>query len=328
MPPSPQTIWNLNPTELNALLESEQLKPTSNTIHLYAPSFTYYKTKHYHNKTNRFPTITVTGKTCALNCKHCGGKVLQTMNSAQTPTELYELGKKLKVAGAEGVLVSGGSLQDGSVPLESFVEVLEHFKRELNLTVFVHTGIIQPKSAQALKKAGVEAALIDVIGSQKTINEVTNLKSTLKDYTESLNALQDAKLQVIPHVIVGLQDGKLDGEYQALEMIRQIQPSAIVIIAFMPIPNTEMAHTPPPTPTDIAKVIAVARSMFPNTPLTLGCMRPKGKTRLQTDVLALKAGVDAVAFPSEAAIEYIKNKDLETTFSPFCCAQIFWDLRV
>jgi uncharacterized radical SAM superfamily protein len=108
-------------------------------------------------------------------------------------------------------------------------------------------------------------------------------------------------------------------------MIHQVKPSALVIIAFMPIHGTAMAKTPPPKPADIAKVVAVARQMFPQTPLVLGCMRPKGKSRGETDVLALKAGIDGIAFPSETAIEYLKSKGYKTTFSSYCCAQMYLD---
>ena len=93
----------------------------------------------------------------------------------------------------------------------------------------------------------------------------------------------------------------------------------------MPIHGTAMAKVPPPKPTDIAKVTALARQMFPETPLVLGCMRPKGKSRGETDVLALKAGVDAVAFPSEEAVEYAKSKGYKTAFSSYCCAQMYVD---
>src|SRR3990172_6195436 len=108
-------------------------------------------------------------------------------------------------------------------------------------------------------------------------------------------------------------------------MIQKVKPSALVIIAFMPIHGTAMAKVAPPQPVDIAKVAMLARLMFPETPLVLGCMRPKGKSRSETDVLALKAGVDAVAFPSEVAVEYAKNKGYKTAFSSYCCAQIYVD---
>jgi uncharacterized radical SAM superfamily protein len=260
---SPEAIWSLNEKELLLLLEAGAFKPRRNKIRFYAPSFTYYKTKHYCSSATDFPTISVTGNACALNCKHCGGKVLETMHPAFSPEELFELGVKLKHIGAKGCLVSGGCLPDGAVPLDQFVPVLERFKLELGLTVFVHTGIIKKETAVALKNAGVDAALIDVIGSAETVGKIYNLKVSIQDYADSLKALQDAKLHFVPHIIVGLNEGKLDGELKALQMIRQVKPSAIVIIAFMPIHGTDMAKTLPPKPVDIAKVSALARQMFP-----------------------------------------------------------------
>ena len=322
---TPEAIWSLNEAELRILLDSDILKPRQNTIRFYAPSFTYYKTKHHCSSTNEFPTISITGNVCSLNCKHCGGKVLETMHSAVTPQRLFELGLKLKKNGAKGCLVSGGCLPDGSVPLDDFVSVLGRFKRELDLTVFVHTGIIKPVTAVALKEADIDAALIDVIGSAETVGKIYNLKVTIQDYAKSLNVLQEAKLKIVPHVIVGLNDGKLDGEIQALQMIQKIKPSALVIIAFMPVHGTAMAKTPPPKPIDISKVSVLARQMFPEIPLVLGCMRPKGRSRGETDILALKAGVDAIAFPSEEGVEYAKSKGYNTVFSSYCCAQMYVD---
>jgi lipoyl synthase len=105
-----------------------------------------------------------------------------------------------------------------------------------------------------------------------------------------------------------------------------VKPSALVIIAFMPIHETAMAKTLPPKPTDIAKVALTARQMFPETPLILGCMRPKGTLRGETDVLALKAGVDALAFPSEEAIKHVQNNGYPS-FSSYCCAQMYFDVK-
>jgi hypothetical protein len=65
--------------------------------------------------------------------------------------------------------------------------------------------------------------------------------------------------------------------------------------------------------------------MFPETALVLGCMRPKGSNRQETDVLVLKAGVDAIAFPSEEAIKYAQDMGCEIEFSSYCCAQIYFD---
>jgi hypothetical protein len=324
---SAEEIWSMHEKQIQTLLESDNLRAKKREIRFYAPSFTYYKTKHFCSSTTNFSTISITGNTCSLNCRHCGGIVLGTMHPAKTPKELLLLGTKLTQKGARGVLISGGCLSDGSVPLDEFVPVLERFKRELGLTVFVHTGLIKPKLALALKDAGVDAALIDVIGSLETVRKIYNLSIKIQDYADSLHALNEAELPFVPHVIVGLNEGKLDGEFFALKMIEQVKPSAIVIIAFMPIHGTAMANTASPNPLDIAKVSAVARTMFPKIPLILGCMRPKGKSRGETDLLALKAGVDGIAFPSDVVIEYAKSKGINAIFSSSCCAQMFLDLK-
>jgi uncharacterized radical SAM superfamily protein len=55
-------------------------------------------------------------------------------------------------------------------------------------------------------------------------------------------------------------------------------------------------------------------------------MRPKGKLRIDTDVLALQSGVDAIAFPSQEAIDFAKTQEGWTvSFSPYCCAKIYTD---
>jgi uncharacterized radical SAM superfamily protein len=322
----PENIWGSNEKELLNLLESGFLTPEPREIRFYAPGFARYKTKHYCSLPTGFPTISITGASCRLNCRHCGGKVLETMRPALSPKELFELCSRLKKDGAQGCLVSGGCLTDGSVPLEGFISVLQRIRQELGLTVFVHTGVINLETAIALKNAGVDAALMDVIGSAETIRKIYNLNVTVQDYADSLKALNNAGLNFVPHVIVGLNDGKLDGELEALRMIRKVKPSALVIIAFMPIHGTLMAKTPPPKPGDIAKVSLIARLMFSEIPLILGCMRPKDASRGLIDILALKAGVDAVAFPSEEVIKYAQEKGYTTSFSSYCCAQMYMDV--
>jgi len=323
---SADQIWNATEQELTDLLNSEALVPRPKKIRFYAPSFTYYKTESFCSSNKDFPTISVTGNGCALSCKHCGGKVLETMQPADSPEKLLALCTKLGQEGAKGVLISGGCLPDGSVPLQKFMAALASVKRDLGLTVFVHTGIVDAETAVALKAAGVDAALIDVIGSDETIREVYNLNTTAKQYETSLRALSAAGIDFVPHVIVGLHHGELKGELQALKMIEPFKPSAIVVISFMPIHGTAMEKTKPPTPQDIARTTATARAMFPNVPLVLGCMRPKGKHRTETDILALKAGVDGVAFPSQQAISYAQTRGYEVAFSAFCCAQIYRDI--
>jgi len=323
---SPEAIWNMNEREISHVLDEGLFLSKAKKIRFYAPSFMYYQTSHYCSSPTDFPTISVTGRGCALKCKHCGGIVLDTMYPAAEPGELFELCARIQSKGALGCLISGGCLPDGSVPLEKFIDVIAQVKRKLGLTVLVHTGIINLTTAKALREAGVNAVLIDILGSGETIKEVYKLNVTVNDYADSLKALHESGIAFVPHVIVGLHYGKLKGELHALRMIAEHQPSALVMIAFMPIRGTEMENVRPPKPLDIAKTTAIARLMFPRTPLVLGCMRPKGKHRSETDVLAIKAGVDAVAFPTEEAIKFAGDNGYESIFSPMCCSQIYVDI--
>jgi len=296
-------------------------------VRFYAPSFMYYKTDRFCSSPSAFPSISITGSFCALKCKHCGGKVLDTMMSALTPEQLIDVCSTVKRKGGIGCLISGGCLPDGSVPLGKFIDAIAEVKKKFGLTVVVHTGVIDLDMAQRLKEAGVDAALIDIIGSDETINEIYQLNVSVSDYDKSLSALQKSGIPLVPHVLVGLHYGKLQGEFQALQMISKYYPSAVIIIALMPIHDTSMQDVAPPSPEDIARVIIAARFMMPKTPLVLGCMRPKGKHRSQTDLWAVKAGVNAIAFPSTEAIHLADSLEMETSFSSLCCSQIFEDLK-
>lgn len=322
---SPEAIWRMDEKELSAILENYLLHSRPKKIRFYAPSFMYYKTSYYHSSPTDFPTISVTGKACALNCKHCGSLVLETMYPVTSSEELFELCVQLRKKGALGCLISGGCLPNGSVPISKFIGGIKRVKRELGLTVLVHTGIIDKSTAEALVEAKVDSALIDIIGSNETIREIYKLKVTVEDYSDSLKTLQESGISFVPHVIVGLHYGRLRGELHALQMIREYKPSALVVIAFMPIHGTEMEKIEPPKPLAIAKVIAAARLMFPNTPLVLGCMRPKGKHRVETDTMAIKAGIDAIAFPTDEAVRLAENQGMNLSFSSLCCSQIYAD---
>jgi uncharacterized radical SAM superfamily protein len=311
------------------LAEARQIswKNFGKRIRFYAPSFMYYRSERFCSSPSAFPSISITGSSCALKCKHCGGKVLNTMLPAVSPQQLIEVCRGIKAKGGLGCLVSGGCLPDGSVPLDRFVDAIAEVKKTLGLTVVVHTGVIDAKLAGRLADAGVDAALIDILGSDETIREIYQLNVSVVDYDRSLQALHESGIPLVPHVLVGLHYGKLKGEFEALEMISHYSPSAVIIIALMPIHGTKMETATPPKPIDIARILIASRLILPKAPMVLGCMRPKGKHKTETDILAVKAGVNAIAFPAEQAIKLAETMRIRTSFSSLCCSQIFDDLK-
>jgi uncharacterized radical SAM superfamily protein len=290
-------------------------------IHFYSPSFS-------HRKSSRlsFPSISITGNSCSLNCLHCQGIVLKTMISASTPKKLIEVCRRLKEEGGVGCLISGGCTPAGIVPLDDFVDAIAQIKKELGLTIVVHTGIIEEGTAERLKTAGVDAALIDVIGSDETLKQIYHIRSGVESFAHSLKALSEAKIPLVPHVLVGLHFGQLRGEAKALEMVSRYNPAAVIVISFFPIKGTALEGTAPPKPEDIARVFIASRNLMPKTPLVLGCMRPSGMHRIRTDNYAVESGVNAIAFPTDEAVQLARNLGLNTFFSPECCSMIYRDI--
>ena len=322
-----EIVWQMPKKELIDLIDSGAISNSTGRIRFYAPSFIHYKNRYFRSPHEAFPSISITGSLCALKCKHCNGRVLDTMVPSMTPEGLFDVCVKLKKNGAIGCLISGGCLPDGSVPMDKFIDVIAKIKQELGLTVVVHTGVIDLPTAKRLKAAGVDAALIDIIGSDETIREIYHLDVTVSDYEQSLQAFHESGIPFVPHVLVGLHYGKLKGELEALKMIANYSPSAVITIAFMPIRGTPMENVNPPEPEDIARILASARLLLPETPIVLGCMRPKGEPRKKIDLLAVKAGVDAIAFPVEEAIQLAESLNLDISFSSLCCSQIFEDIK-
>ncbi|MCK4952960.1 radical SAM protein [Candidatus Bathyarchaeota archaeon] len=275
---------------------------------------------------NRFPSISVTGEKCHLNCEHCGRKILKNMIPATTPKKLLELCAKIKKEGGKGCLISGGSLKDGTVPLKNFIPAIKRVKHELGLDVVVHTGIVNPELAEALAEARIDGAMIDIIGSNETIRSVYHPNLTVTNFDHSLTLLEKEGIPIVPHVVVGLHYGKLKGEKRALQIISKHKPTALVIVALNPLEKTPMAQVKPPSPINVARVILAAKFMMPNIPIMLGCIRPGGKHKSKTDVLAIRGGVNGIAYPSEEGYNFAKKIGLQIKFSEECCALTYKDL--
>jgi len=296
-------------------------------IRFYTPSFMPYRNRYSKQKTREFPSISITGRDCALRCKHCCGRLLQTMIPANSPAELAEILRGLHEKNAAGCLISGGCGLDGGVPLAPFLDTIAKAKRAFGLKMVVHTGIVDQALAERLGKVGIDAALIDVIGSDETIKEIYRLRLTTEDYEKSLGALEKARIPTVPHILVGLHYGALKGEFKALEIVARHNPSAVIVIGLAPIRNTPMADCRAASSSDIVSVIARARSLMPQTPIALGCARPKGRLRERIDMLAVQAGVNGIAYPHPRAIELANSLSLKCDFSNICCSQVYEDFK-
>jgi hypothetical protein len=268
----------------------------------------------------RFPSISVTGYRCSLNCDYCQGKYLRQMKPVETPEALKKLCQRLDREGAVGCLISGGSTPLGSVPLEGFYDALRWAKEETGLIVNVHTGLVDRHQAEQIAATGIDIASLDLIGSGETIHRVTGLNKTPEDYLESLLLLREAGIpSVVPHICVGLNWGAVKGEANALSLLKGFNPELIVILGLRPTKGTPMESVPAPKPETLAKMIAVARLMYTKTSIALGCMRPQ-QGRAKAERLALMAGADRIVLPSAGTVRVAEERGLNPIHLDACCA--------
>lgn len=258
-----------------------------------------------------FEPVSVTGGRCDLSCKHCNKHYLSHMQQADSELSLKKLAASLSQNGVSGLVLSGGTRKDGSVPVYEFAEVLKKIKEETGLKLNVHTGVLSEAQAKSFSLF-LDAALTDVVGDTETVKEVLGLDLGPEDYRRTLRLLRGFGIKNLsPHIIVGLRFGKISGELAALDLLREFSPENIVIVVLIPTKGTVMEHISPPSIDDVSKIISIARLMYPTTNISLSCVRPGGRYRLQLDVEAVKSGVSKIAMPSKGAYSAAKELGLE-----------------
>lgn len=269
-------------------------------------------------ETGKYPGVSITGHHCALNCDHCGAKILHTMPDCDTPEKLLKYAMDAEKNGALGMLVSGGSKPSGKLPWEVFADTLKKIKEQTKLFLSVHCGFPDDRQMKLLEDAGIDQALIDVIGDDEVAQKVYHLPSGFAE--KAVDAAFSTSIEIVPHVLVGLNYGKFSNEENAVNILKKYNPRKVVIIALRPTKDTPMAKVTPPTPGRVAEVIRYAKKSLPESIINLGCARPVGYHKRELDKLAIEAGVDGVAVPALGTLEWAIENGYEIKKYPTCCS--------
>lgn len=273
-----------------------------------------------YGRRGRYPAVSITGARCQQNCAHCGGMLLRTMRQPGSPDDLVTLGRELAAKGARGMLLSGGSDPSGHLPWRDWLDAIAELSAGTGLFLSAHVGRVDRALARELKAAGVRQALVDVLGDDATAREVLKLPDGLAAQGETLEACAEAGLPLVPHIILGLHHGAMRGEERALAIAARYSPSRVVFVVLMPMKGTELAGATPPSPEEAARFLASARLRLPKAAHHLGCARPRGRHRRELDPLAVSAGVNVLALPSDEALARARELGVEVSEEPTCCS--------
>jgi len=268
----------------------------------------------------KYRAVSITGNRCDLDCDHCKGSLLKTMSQAPDGESLIRIGMEAAARGDSGMLITGGCDSRGRLPWKDFLPAIRRLKDETDLTLTVHAGQTDPHIAQGLKQAGVDQALVDVLGDDMTAREVYHLPRGIASIHETMSSLTEAGLEVIPHILFGIYYGRESGERGALEILKEYPLKKYIVVVLMPTSGTPMASVAPPAPETVAKFIARARVELPHLEAGLGCARPRGAYRRDLDLLAVRAGINSLALPSDRAIAEAEARGLQITYEQTCCS--------
>jgi uncharacterized radical SAM superfamily protein len=270
---------------------------------------------------NSFPAFSVTAGGCALNCDHCQAKILEPMIPATNPETLDRKVRELIASqDLRGFLLSGGSTRRNEIRYERYYPVVERLKREFpHLKIAIHSALLDEARARSMESAGVDTAMMDVIGSNETIRDVYHLDRPVEDFETTLAALCATKMEVVPHIVIGLHYGKILGEPNALDIVSRHRVHSLVLVVVMPFYARPGTFVTPDTD-EVGRIFLEARRRIDDREVLLGCARPPGMHRRVTDAYAVMAGLDGIAFPAEGTLAVANAIGRPAVQEHACCS--------
>ncbi len=256
--------------------------------------------------------LSLTGAQCALDCAHCGSHYLAGMQP------IWEADPG---GAATSCLISGGCDPTGRVPVTAHLDRVRAWRTlpagAGSRTMNWHVGFVSEAEMATIAPL-VDVVSFDFVGDEATIREVYGTERTVEDYVRTYSLLR-RYARTLPHVTIGLRGGALGHELAAFERLQALGADGLVILVFIPTPGTRYADRQPPSVQAVAELLIEARLRFPEVPLYLGCMRPKGRYRDELDPLAVRAGFNVVVSPSRPARHLAQDLGLASSRIRECC---------
>jgi uncharacterized radical SAM superfamily protein len=301
-------IEDLEDAEFDAGLvaEMEREAPVSSQrmVRFSTPTFKEYESSELDScGKNSFPAFSITAGGCALMCDHCEARILEPMIPAIKPADLDRKVRQLiATENLQGFLLSGGSNKRNEIRYSRFYPVVEKLKRDFpHLRIAIHTALTDQAGAREMEAAGVDVAMLDIIGAQETIRDVYHLDRPVEDFESTLAALCATSMQISPHIVIGLHYGRILGEENALDILSRHPTKALVLVVIMPFYARPGTFETPNTG-EVGRIFLEARRRLPERQVLLGCARPPGMHKRVTDAYAVMAGLDGIAFPADGAV--------------------------
>lgn len=229
-----------------------------------------------------------------------------------------------KLKNKNTALISGGSLQNGSVPFYNEYEKILKIK-EKNILLNAHTGYIPPEHFE--KTLIFDTISLDISGSDKIIKQIYNLNLDLGKLQENILAYNDfllkisgRKPKIVPHITIGIYYGENSSEEEAIDFISKISTDKLVFNILIPTKNTEFENIKKIEIKRVLELIKYSKEKLKNRLIYIGCMRPFGKYREDLDFALLENDVDAIVNPSTKFLKFAEDNLKDCIKLNGCCS--------
>jgi len=315
----------------------KELKNPDREIIFAVPGSKVFISRYYKNRPNSFLNISLTGHKCDLLCKHCKGILLKDMvdlndcgasfnYNKNSDNRILNILDRFLEGIVGGILLSGGFTKNGNLSLDGqiYKEIKEvKSKFGSRIKIFIHLGFVDNNTAISLKDSNIDGVLVNIIPDKNAIENVYNLKGFDEDdYYTTIEILKNAGLKISPHIIIGISEGRITKEFEAIDEISKIGVDSIVFVLLKKISSQVNLNSSGVKTTEILDLFNYAEKLMPTTPKALGCARSASLESSNLEVNLLKNGISTIAFPSEEAIEFVINNNLKYKFIEQCCAFI------
>jgi len=242
--------------------------------------------------------VSMTGHSCSQMCEHCRGRALEGMAAPRNGSELYEMFRDERE-----VLLSGGNF-GGRVPWESFEDGIKALKSR-GVMIAMHPGVIGAGDIGALEALRIDQVLVDFILDDDVLESNYHAPYSSMDIRRMVELLLDSRVEVVPHVLYGLEPVEKNEEE-----IRALSEYGIKKLVLIFLVGDKKL-------TGVESFLEYARKNFDGI-LAIGCMR--GREKEIIDPRAVELGFDRIVLPAEKAVRLAEDLGYDAEIREGCCS--------
>ena len=228
------------------------------------------------NKVQVSSLLNIKTGACPEDCSYCSQS--SKYDTGLEREKLMEIDEVLKQAqnaknkGATRFCMGAAWRNPTDKSLDKVIPMIQGVKA-MGMETCVTLGMLSPKQASALKKAGLDYYNHNIDTSKENYSNVVTTRK-FQDRLDTLEAVNEANINVCSGGILGMGETEAD-RASMLQSLANLEkhPDSVPINLLVPIPGTPFENIKPPSESEFVRTIAVARILMPNSVVRLSAGR-------------------------------------------------------